>query len=159
MRLPLTLAVIDGLVVKVGAERYIIPMLSIVTLLRAEEGAISTALQRGEMFKLQDKFVSLFRLNRLFQLDGAEKDTTKALIVVVEEGGQQAGILVDKLEGQQQVVIKSLGDTMRGILGISSGAIMPDGKVGLILDVGGLVKLAHTKTTLSEKTKIKQENL
>ncbi|HOC39718.1 MAG TPA: chemotaxis protein CheW, partial [Thermodesulfobacteriota bacterium] len=77
----------------------------------------------------------------------SEEDPSKALVVVVEDSGQYAGVLADELLGQQQIVIKSLGETMRGIRGISGGAIMGDGRVGLILDIGGLVKIANEQVS------------
>ena len=144
IQLPLTLAIIDGMVIRVGHERYIIPTLSIVMSLRPETADIETVLNRGEILKLQGNLLPLFRLGRLFVTNDAEQDATQALVVVVEADGEKAGLVVDELLGQQQIVIKSLGESMHGIPGISGGAIMPDGHVGLVLDVGGLVKLAHT---------------
>ena len=143
MRLPLTLAVIDGMGLRVGEERYILPTLSIVTSIRPQRSDLSTALQRGEMLLAQGKIIPLFRLDALLGIPGAVQDPTQGIVVVVEDDGRQAGLLVDQLLGQQQIVIKSLGDFLQGSPGLSGGAIMPDGTVGLILDVGGLVRLAH----------------
>ncbi|MBI5118476.1 chemotaxis protein CheA [Candidatus Poribacteria bacterium] len=144
IRMPLTLAIIDGMVVRVGPERYIIPTLSIIRSVRPERSDLSTVLARGEMLSIRGKLIPLFRLSKLFGIDGGEQDPTKGLVVVIEDDGQQAGLLVDGLLGQQQIVIKTLGEAMRGIPGISGGAIMPDGRVGLILDVDGLVRLANS---------------
>ncbi len=145
IRLPLTLAIIDGMIVRVGQERYIIPTLSIIMSMRPEEKDLNTVLNRGEMFSLHGKLIPLFRLQNLFHINnGVENDATRALVVVVEDEGRQAGLLTDELLGQQQIVIKTMGDTMRGLPGISGGSIMPDGSVGLILDISGLVKLAHS---------------
>lgn len=141
MRLPLTLAIIDGMVVKVGEERYIIPTLSVITSLRPEPEDISTTLERGEMIFLHDKLIPLFRLYEIFNVKNAENDATKALVVVVEYSGRQIGLLVDELIGDQQIVIKSLGSVLKTVSGISGGAIMPDGKVGLIIDVSGVMKI------------------
>ncbi len=145
MRLPLTLAVIDGMVVSVGGERYIIPVLSIVTLLRPQEADIATVLSRGEVLSLQGELVALFRLHNLFGIRDAQEDLTKASIVVVEDEGRRTGLVVDEILGQQQIVIKSLGGMMRGVTGVSGASIMPDGRVGLILDVSGMVKLASSR--------------
>ncbi len=142
IRLPLTLAIIDGMVIRVGAERYIIPMLSILQSIRPGESELSTVLQRGEMMKVQGNLIPLLRLSKLFNIEGAEEDLTKALVVVVEDDGRQVGLVTDELLGQQQIVIKALGEDMRTIPGLAGGAIMPDGRVGLILDVGGIAKLA-----------------
>jgi len=144
IRLPLTLAIIDGMVVRVGSERYVIPTLSIVMSVRPDQEDLESVVGRGEMMRLQGNLIPLFRLGRLFNLKDAEVDPTKAIIVVVEDEGKHIGVLIDDILGQQQIVIKSLGETMRDIPGIAGGAIMPDGDVGLILDVGGMVKVAHS---------------
>lgn len=143
IRLPLTLAIIDGMVVQIGRERYILPTLSIVTSIRPISGQIQSVLGRGEMLDVQNELIPLYRLSRLFQTEGAIEDVLGAIIVVVEDEGKRAGILVDELLGQQQIVIKNLGAGIGNVPGIAGGAIMPDGCVGLILDVGGVVKIAH----------------
>ncbi|MFH1744483.1 MAG: chemotaxis protein CheA [bacterium] len=143
IRLPLTLAIIDGMVVRVGPHRYIIPTLSIVQSVQPQSQELSTILNSGEMARFQGKHVPLFRLGDLFNIEDSEQDPTKGIVVVVEEGEEVAGLLVDDLLGQQQIVIKSLGGFFQGAQGIAGGAIMSDGRVGLILDVGALVKLAN----------------
>jgi len=143
IRMPLTLAIIDGMVVRVGSERYIIPTLSIVRSVRPRKEDLTTVFDRGEMLSLHGELIPLFRLDRLFGVEGAEQDPTRAIVVVVEDDGRQTGLLTDELLGQQQIVIKSLGETLRYTPGISGGAIMPDGRVGIILDIGGLVRLAN----------------
>ncbi len=143
MRLPLTLAIIDGMVVRAGTERYIIPSLSIIRSVRPEPGAISSVLNRGELLSMQGALIPVFRLGSLFNIDGVERNPANAVVVVVENAGKQAGLLTDELLGKQQTVIKPLGDNLNGLPGIAGGAIMPDGQVGLILDVGELVRFAH----------------
>ncbi|NIA14838.1 MAG: hypothetical protein GWP08_12240 [Nitrospiraceae bacterium] len=142
IRLPLTLSIIDGMVVRVGEDRYIIPTLSIIMSIRPDSKDISTVVNRGAMLSLQERLLPLFRLADLFTIRGVAKEADEGIVVIIEDEGRQIGILVDQILGQQQIVIKSLGETMQGIAGIAGGAIMPDGNVGLILDVGGLVKLA-----------------
>lgn len=144
MSLPLTLAIIDGMVVRVANEKYVIPTISIVRSVQPDAGEISTVLRRGEMLKLQGELIPLFRIAELFELEGAETDLTRAIVVVVENDVHKAGLVVDELIGSQQIVIKTLGESLGDIAGISGSAIMPNGRVGLILDVGGLVKLANT---------------
>ncbi len=144
IRLPLTLAIIDGMVIRVGDERYILPTLSVVRSIRPEDDNLFTVVEKGEMISLQGELVPLFRLERLFNIQGAEQDLTRALVVIVEDDGKQAGIIIDELLGQQQTVIKPLGESMRGIPGLAGAAIMSDGRVGLIVDIGGLVRLANT---------------
>jgi two-component system chemotaxis sensor kinase CheA len=143
LRLPLTLAVIDGMVIKVGVERYIVPTLSIVRSMRPEPGQVVTVLGQGEMLSLPDGVLPLFRLSSLFGTPEAIEDPTMGLVVVVEAEGRRAGLLTDELLGQQQIVIKSLRETLESAPGTAGAAIMPDGHVGLILDVGEVVKLAH----------------
>jgi two-component system chemotaxis sensor kinase CheA len=144
MRLPLTLAIIDGMAIGVGTETYVIPTTSIVTSIKPEPGSVSTVLDKGEMLTLQGKLIPLFRLRHLFHIDSETENKDIRLVVVVEEEGRLAGLVIDELYGRQQVVIKTLGETMRNIHGIAGGAIMPNGRVGLIMDVGGVVKLANS---------------
>lgn len=144
IRLPLTLAIIDGMVVRVGAERYIIPTLSVVRAVRPQKESLYTVTGRGEMLSLQGELIPLYRLHQMFRIRGAVEDPTEAIAVVVEDEGQSTGLVVDELLGQQQIVIKSLGQAFQGLLGVAGGAIMSDGQVGLILDVGGIVKIAQT---------------
>jgi two-component system chemotaxis sensor kinase CheA len=142
IRLPLTLAIIDGMVVRIGLERYIIPTLSIVMSIRPDASQLSTVVGRGEMLSLQGQLLPLFRLARLFGISDATQELTDGIVMVVEDEGRRTGLLVDEILGQQQIVIKSLGEAMQGLLGVAGGAIMPDGRVGLILDVSGVVRLA-----------------
>ncbi len=142
IQLPLTLAIIDGMVVRVGSERYILPTLSIVLSLQPSENNINTVVGQGEMLSIQGRLLPLFRLYQTLKIEDAVTDPLQGTVVVVEHDGKQAGLLVDEILGQQQIVIKSLGESLRGVPGISGGAIMPDGCVGLILDIGGLVRLA-----------------
>jgi len=141
--LPLTLAVIDGQVVCIGEHRYIIPINSIVRSLRPTPQQISSVQGRGEMVLERGELMPLVRLYKLFGVVPTTEDPTKALVVVVEEDGRRCCLLVDDLLAQQQVVIKSLGEALGAVSGVSGGAIMGDGKVSLILDIPGLVKLAQ----------------
>ncbi|MGC9053526.1 MAG: chemotaxis protein CheW, partial [Candidatus Hydrogenedens sp.] len=147
IRLPLTLAIIDGMVVRVGMERYIIPTLSIIISLRPTKKEINTVVGKGEVLSFHGKLINLYRLNKLFNIPNAVEEYTEGTIVVVETGNSQVGLLVDEILGQQQIVIKSLGEALKGVPGIAGGAIMPDGKVGLILDIAGILKLAEESTT------------
>jgi two-component system, chemotaxis family, sensor kinase CheA len=145
IRLPLTLAIIDGQVVCIGDQRYIIPINSIVRSLRPTSEQLSSVQGRGEMILERGELIPLVRLYRLLGVVPTEEDPTKALVVVVEEDGRKCCLLVDDLLAQQQVVIKSLGDALGRVKGVSGGAIMGDGKVCLILDVPGLVTLAQAQ--------------
>jgi len=140
--LPLTLAIIDGMVVQVGCEKYIIPTLSIEESYRPKHEEIITVQEKGEICNLRGSLLPLIRLSELYKIEPRYKKPSEALLVVVESDGMRASIMVDELVGQQQVVIKTLGDTFKNIKGIAGGTILGDGKVGLILDVRGLIESA-----------------
>jgi two-component system chemotaxis sensor kinase CheA len=142
IRLPLTLAVIDGLIVKVGVEQFIIPINSIEQSIRPKADQLSTVQNRGEMCLLRGELMPVFRLDRLFKIDGAKQEATEALVVIVHDNDRRCCLLVDELLGQQQVVIKSLGESLGAVPGVSGGAILGDGSIRLILDVPGLIGLA-----------------
>lgn len=143
IRLPLTMAIIDGMILRVGAERYILPTLAIVRSVQPQPREVNTVLHRGEMLAIEGRLIPRFRLDRLYGIAGAEQDPTRALAVVIEADGRQTALLVDELLGQQQIVIKNIGKAMQTMPGIAGGAIMPDGRVGLILDPSGLVKMGQ----------------
>ena len=154
IRAPLTLAIIDGMIVRVHKDRYVIPTISIMKSIRPERKDLKTVLNKGEMLILQDGLIPLFRVDRIFGLRGDLDDPAQGIVVVVEHDGQRTGLVVDELLGQRQIVIKSLGEAMVGVPGISGGAIMPDGKVGLIIDVSGIVELAHSEKAVRDSKKI-----
>ncbi|MBN2842858.1 MAG: Hpt domain-containing protein [Sedimentisphaerales bacterium] len=144
IQLPLTLAVIEGQLVTVGSERYIIPTSSIEQNLRPIPKQISTVQGgRGEMMMVRGELIPLLRLYTLFGITPEKTDPCDSLVVIVSDGVRRCCIQVDDLLGQQQVVIKSLGDYLGTIKGVSGGAIMGDGNVSLILDVPGVLALAH----------------
>jgi len=145
IRLPLTLAVIDGQLITVGCRRYIIPTTSIERCLRPAPRQLSTVQGRGEMIMVRGDLLPMFRLYKLFDVKPQTEDPTESLVVIVEDNGERCCLMVDELLGQQQVVIKSLGPALGEVPGISGGAIMGDGNVSLILDVPGLVELATRK--------------
>lgn len=140
IRLPLTMAIIDGQVVRVGSEQYIIPIVSITSCLRPTETDISTVQNRGEMVKAHGRLLPMVRLYDLFGVTPDSEAVLESAVVIVEEDGKQGGIVVDELLGQQQVVIKSLGEGVGRVKGVSGGAIMGDGRVSLILDIAGLME-------------------
>ena len=143
IRLPLTLAIIDGQIVRVGRNRYIIPINSIVRSLRPGAEQLSSVQGRGEMVTVRGKLLPLVRLHKLFNTVPRTEDPTEALLVVVEEDNNRCCLLVDELLDQRQVVIKSLGEALGKAQGVSGGAIMGDGRVSLILDIPGLMELAQ----------------
>lgn len=143
VRLPLTLAITDGMLVRVGGERYIVPTINIHLSFRPARSALSTVAGKGEMVMLRDEIMPLVRLHRVFGVSDAVEDPTEALLMVVGDGTQRTALLVDELLGQQQVVAKSLGNGLGRVNAISGGAILGDGRVGLILDVNELLTLAR----------------
>lgn len=142
-RLPLTLAIIDGMVVRVGSENYIIPTLAVVRLIRPRQSDYSTVLEKGEMLRFENELIPMFRLNKMFKIPDAKSQLGESVVIVVESDGRQVGLMADNIVGQQQIVIKNLGKSIQGTLGITGGAIMSNGNVALILDIAGLVKVAH----------------
>ncbi|HHT9108563.1 MAG TPA: chemotaxis protein CheA [Candidatus Wunengus sp. YC63] len=142
IKLPLTLAIIDGMIVKVGDEKYIIPMLSIEESIRPNKEHISTVQHRGELLNIRGKLLPIVRLHNLYNVKPKRTNPWEALILIVEGEGRRCGVLVDDLLGQQQIVIKSLGEQFRNVRGVSGSAILGDGCVSLILDVGGIMNMA-----------------
>jgi two-component system chemotaxis sensor kinase CheA len=104
---------------------------------------LSTVAGRGEMAMVRGELLPIFRLHRLFGIEGAVNDPRQALLIVIEGGGQRCALMVDELKGQQQVIVKSLGPMFDKVTGVFGGAILGDGRVGLILDAAGLVRLSH----------------
>jgi two-component system chemotaxis sensor kinase CheA len=143
IRMPLTLAIIDGQIIRVGNNRFIIPINSIERSLRPSADTLSSVHNRGEMAMVQGQLMPIIRLYRLFGVVPSTDDPTESLLVIVEDDGQKCCLLVDELLGQQQVVIKSLGEGLGKVTGISGGAIMGDGRVSLIIDVAGIIELAQ----------------
>jgi len=143
MVLPLTLAIIDGMLVASGRERYIVPTLSIVESIQPDRSMLVTLAAQNEMINLRGEILPLVRLDRLFRLEGAKGDPTEALVVVVEGVGKRFGVLVDEVVAQQQVVIKTMGSGLSRTPFVSGAAILSDGKVGLILNVEEISTQVH----------------
>lgn len=142
--LPLTMAIIEGQIVRVGNEKYIIPIVSINSCIRPVKEQISSINNRCEMVNYQDNLMPLMRMYEVFNV---EPDITKpedSAVVILESDGKKFCLMVDELLGQKQVVIKNLGKTLGKINGVSGGAIMGDGKISLILDVAGLLKITNS---------------
>lgn len=139
IRLPLTLAILDGQLAKVGDETYIFPLASIVeSVLPAEDNIKSV--KGTYLYRLRDVYIPIVRLNTFFNRPVGKTELTQGLLVVVENGDKRFGVFVDSLESQQQVVIKSLDTNYRKVNGISGATIMGDGRVAMILD---LTELSH----------------
>jgi two-component system chemotaxis sensor kinase CheA len=143
VRLPLTMAITDGMLVKVGTQRYILPTVNIDMSFRPNAKALSTVAGRAEIVIFKGRLMPIFRLHQLFDIKDAVEDPTKGLLIIMGNGDQRCALLVDELVGQQQVVVKSLGNGIDRVQGISGAAILGDGRVGLILDPQGISALAR----------------
>ena len=142
LRLPLTLALTDGMLVRVGTERYIIPTASIHTSFRPAPDAVSTVAGGGELVMLHGSVVPIIRLHALFDVPEAVTDPARAMLVVIGDGLRRHALLVDELLGQHQLVAKPLAGGMGAVAGLTGAAVLSDGRVGLILDPAGLIDIA-----------------
>jgi two-component system chemotaxis sensor kinase CheA len=140
-KLPLTMAIIDGMVIRIGGERYIVPTVAMNESLRPPKESYVTVQGRGELINVRNNLMPLIRLHDLFGVTPRYLNPWDALVLVVGENSKSYCLLADEIIGRQEVVIKSLGESMRHVVGVSGGAILGDGKVALIVDVKGVVSL------------------
>ena len=140
---PLTLAIIDGMIVRVGREKYIVPTATIRRLLRPAKEAYNSVIGRGEVVNVMGKLLPLVRLHDLFEIEPDCRNPWEATVVVVEGENKSKCLLVDEIIGQEEVVIKGLSESLRHVKGVSGGAILGDGNIGLILDTEGLFELSE----------------
>ena len=139
--LPLTLAILDGLTVRVGEETYVFPLASVLESFQGRGADVQTVKGDREVIALRGEFIPVVRLQKLLGARGEDDGVDRTLLVLVEAEGRRAAMAVDELLGQQQVVIKSLETHYRRVEGISGATILGDGRVALILDVPGLMRL------------------
>jgi len=145
IRLPLTLAILDGQLVTVGGESYVIPLIAIIESLQIDRTQINAVAGKAEVYKLRDEYIPIIRARAVFGLDDSVTDLHDSLMVVVEVDGASVGIIVDDLQGQQQVVIKSLETNYRKVETMSGATILGDGTVALIWDVNGMMSVHKKK--------------
>lgn len=138
LRLPLTLAIIDGLIVAVGSERYVLPVFSVREMLRPTAEMIFTVEGTHEMAMVRGNLLPLVRLYKRFGVLPRSEQPSETVLIVAEAGGRLFCLMVDELIGKQQVVIKSLSEAIKDVPGVAGGAILGDGRVGLILDLEGI---------------------
>ncbi|MGE5568000.1 MAG: chemotaxis protein CheA [Rhodospirillales bacterium] len=143
LKLPLTLAIIDGLVVGVGRERYIVPLFAVREMFRPVPGMVTNACNQGEVVLIRGRLLPLVRLYRRFDVKPRTEDPCESVFLVAESGSNVFCLMVDEFIGKQEVVIKSLGETLKNIPGIAGGAILGDGRVGLVLDLDGVFEQEH----------------
>lgn len=140
VRLPLTLAIMDGMSVGVGGEVYILPLSSVVESFQVKADAVSTVGQGSQLVKVRDEYMPVIELEKIFQIPRFDFEKSCDIMVVVESDGSRVALLVDELLGQQQVVVKNLESNYRKVPNVSGATILGDGKVALILDTGALVR-------------------
>ncbi|HQF39090.1 MAG TPA: chemotaxis protein CheA, partial [Opitutaceae bacterium] len=140
--LPLTMAIIDGLIVKVGEDRFILPTTSVKMAYRPAAETLSTVQGRGEVLDLRGKIIPLHRLHQKFAIEPKAHNPSEGIVVIVEFSGRTSGLLVDEMVSKQEVVIKSLGALMQGLPGVAGCAILGDGNIALILDPASLLSAA-----------------
>lgn len=140
VRLPLTLAIMDGMSVGVGDEVYILPLSSVVESFQIKQDAVSTVGQGAQLVKVRDEYMPVIELERVFQVPRMGQPSSADIMVVVESEGSRVALLVDRLLGQQQVVVKNLETNYRKVPNVSGATILGDGKVALILDTLSLVR-------------------
>ena len=140
VRLPLTLAIMDGMTVRVSDEVYILPLSSVIESFQIKPGDINTVAQGSQLVKVREEYMPVIELERVFQVPRFEHNPSSPIMVVVEAEGSRMALMVDELLGQQQVVIKNLESNYRKVPNISGATILGDGKVALILDTSGLVR-------------------
>jgi len=142
LRLPLTLSIISGMIVRTNLERYIIPTLSIIETLLPSNDQRATVLGKGEVLNIRGQLLPLRRLSDVLSVDaGIRKDDKEIVIIVEDMSGQRLALCVDEIIDQQQVVIKNIGSGIGAIPGISGAAIMSDGRVNLILDISKIISM------------------
>lgn len=136
--LPLTLAIIDGMLVGVGQQRFILPTLSIQESFRPTRAMLSSVKGRGQIVNLRGNLIPLLKLGAKLGLHDGVQDPCEGIVLIINSGGQPRGVVVDRLISKQEVVIKALGDTFQNQPVYSGAAIMGDGQVALILDPDAL---------------------
>lgn len=147
IRLPLTLAIIDGMVIRVGRERFILPTLQVIETLKPESGQVESVLGKGEIIHLRKDIVRVVRLAKVLGAKSSFATIQEGVVLIVEDAmGGRCGLAADEILDQQQVVIKNIGGGVAEVPGISGGAIMNNGEVSLILDVSGIMRLSKENT-------------
>jgi len=140
VRLPLTLAIMDGMSVRVSNEVYILPLSSVVESFQVKPGEINTVAQGAQLVKVRDEYMPVIELERVFDVPRKDYTNANSIMVVIEAEGSRVAVMVDELLGQQQVVIKNLESNYRKVPNVSGATILGDGKVALILDTSGLIR-------------------
>jgi two-component system chemotaxis sensor kinase CheA len=141
IQLPLTLAIVDGILLGVGADRFVIPTFAVSESLRPRPEQVQTVQGQACMVQVRDRLYPLLHLGEVFGVAGARQRISEGTVIICHDNGRSVALAVDELIGKQEVVIKGLGEMFRDVRGIAGGAILGDGRIGLILDTGGLLSL------------------
>jgi two-component system, chemotaxis family, sensor kinase CheA len=139
IRLPLTLAILDGQLARVGGEVYVVPIVSILETIQVRREQVNTIASQGEVLRLREDYLPIVRLYDLFGVQPDHTGLVDGLLMIVEADGQRVGLFVDELMSQQQVVIKSLETNFRPVTGLAGATMLGDGRVALILDIPGVI--------------------
>lgn len=158
IRLPLTLAVIDGMVVRVGKQRFIIPTLSILRAVVPHPDQINKVQNKADLLVLDDKVYPLVKIAEIFDIPEGCKNPTEGIIIISQAFDREFGIVVDEILGQQQVVIKSLSEQIKTVRGISGGTILGDGTIGLIIEPSNLYEEFDAKSHTNKEATTTVEN-
>ncbi len=150
LRIPLTLAIIDGMLLRVGKEKYVIPITTISESLQVTEDMITRPMEGREIIRVRDDLIPVIRLHDQFSVEADSPDLTKGIVTILEVDGQQFGLFVDELLGQHQIVIKGLSDYITDQPCVSGCTILGDGGICLILDIGGIMKQVNRKESHKE---------
>ncbi|MCW7755353.1 chemotaxis protein CheA [Desulfobotulus sp. H1] len=142
MTLPLTMAIIEGMLIRIGRERYIIPAIAIVESFRPSRSDVVGIARQGEVVMVRGELVPLLRLGKICGIHADFDNPWEAIVVVVENKGRKRALLLDELLGKEEFVIKSMGETFGHLSFLAGGTILGDGHVGLILDMAGLFDMA-----------------
>ena len=140
LKLPLTLAIIEGMTVRVGTETYIVPLLSILESIQPQRQAVNSVAGKGELINVRGTYLPIVRLYEIFSLQPEHTDPVNGILLIMETEGERVAVMVDEILGQQQVVIKSLEQNFYKVEGIAGATILGDGTVGFILDVRGILE-------------------
>lgn len=154
--LPLTLAILDGMSVKVSDDVFIVPLSAIISTLQPRQEDIYRLAGEEKMLLVRGEYLPLVELHNVFSITGAEPDLAKSIVLIIQHAGHRFALRVDKLVGQQQVVVKNIESNYRKIPGISAATIMGDGSVALILDVAELQKMNNSILLNKKKQQIAQ---
>jgi len=140
LKLPLTLAIIDGMLVTIDTNIFVLPLLSVIESIQPKKESISTIEAKGELILVRDEYIPIVRLYEHFNINPKNKNLYEGLVVIVESDGKKVAIFIDDLIGQQQIVIKSIERDISNSKSVSGATILGDGKVALIIDVHGLIQ-------------------